>query len=84
MATTKLENLMTELHERFGEVEPSPQQQQLLEDLQQRIHNVSAGGAAEPTPLDTIEVMIESLGEKHPNVTALLRELLDTLKNIGV
>lgn len=84
MATTKLENLMTELHERFGEVEPSPQQQQLLDDLQQRIHNVSTGGVGEPTPLDTIEVMIESLGEKHPNVTALLRELLDTLKNIGV
>lgn len=83
MAKAKIENLMTELHERFGEVEASPQQAQLLEDLQARIHDVSEG-PVDPTPLNTIEMMIESLGEKHPNVTVLLRELLDTLKNIGV
>ena len=84
MARAKIENLMSELHERFGEVGTSPQQERLLAELQARVHDVSEGSVKEPTPLETIQVMIDDLGDNHPNVSALLRELLDTLKNIGV
>lgn len=84
MAKAKIENLMTELHERFGEVPASAQQELLLQELQARIEGVSDSDSTTATPMETAELMLESLGEEHPNVTALLRELLDTLKNIGV
>jgi hypothetical protein len=84
MAKAKIENLMTELHERFGEVEMSAEQQRLLADLEARFQGASAGSVKDPTPLESIQLMIEDLGENHPNVSAILRELLDTLKNIGV
>lgn len=84
MAKAKIENLMTELHERFGELEPSPQQDKLLADLQARMHDLDENGIVDPTPVESIELMLESLGEDHPKVAVVLRELLDTLKNIGV
>lgn len=84
MPKAKIENLMTELHDRFGEMEPSPQQERLLAELQSHVHDVSEGSVKDPTPLESIQLMIDDLGDNHPNVSALLRELLDTLKNIGV
>lgn len=84
MPKAKIENLMTELHDRFGEMETSPQQERLLAELQAHVHDVSEGSVKDPTPLETIQLMIDDLGDNHPNVSALLRELLDTLKNIGV
>jgi hypothetical protein len=84
MPKAKIENLMTELHERFGEMDTSPQQERLLGELQAHVHDVSEGSVKDPTPLETIQLMIDDLGDNHPNVSALLRELLDTLKNIGV
>ncbi|MCR6650996.1 MAG: DUF4404 family protein [Cellvibrionaceae bacterium] len=84
MPKAKIENLMTELHERFGEAEMSAEQERLLAELDARIRDSSAGSVKDPTPLESIQLMIDDLGESHPNVSVLLRELLDTLKNIGV
>lgn len=84
MPKAKIENLMTELHDRFGEMETSPQQERLLAELQAHVHDVSEGSVKDPTPLESIQLMIDDLGDNHPNVSTLLRELLDTLKNIGV
>lgn len=84
MPKAKIENLMTELHDRFGEMETSPQQERLLAELQAHVHDVSEGSVKDPTPLESIQFMIDDLGDNHPNVSTLLRELLDTLKNIGV
>jgi len=84
MPKAKIENLMSELHERFGEVDMSPQQERLLAELQAHVHDVTEGSVKDPTPLESVQLMIDDLGDNHPNVSALLRELLDTLKNIGV
>lgn len=84
MPKAKIENLMTELHDRFGEVEPSPQQTQLLAQLEQHMHSVTEGDKSDPTPVETIELLLDNVGEDHPRVATVLRELMDTLKNIGV
>jgi hypothetical protein len=84
MSKPKIENLMTELHERFGELQPSPQQEQLLAELQNHVRAVTDTQVPDPTPVETIELMLDNLGEDHPRVAAVLRELMDTLKNIGV
>lgn len=84
MPKAKIENLMTELHDRFGEVDSSPQQTQLLAQLEQHMHSVTEGDKSDPTPVETIELLLDNVGEDHPRVAAVLRELMDTLKNIGV
>ncbi len=84
MARAIIENLMTELHERFGELESSPQQERLLADLQAHVHTLGEDGVGDPTPVETVELMLENLGGNHPRIAAVLRELLDTLKNMGV
>ena len=84
MSKAKIENLMTELHDRFGELEPSPQQERLLAELQTHMHETTEGVKSDLTPLETIELLLDNLGGDHPRAAAVLRELMDTLKNIGV
>lgn len=84
MPKEKINNLMTELHHTFGSGEPSEQQRKLLADLQSHVHDVNEQEPLDPTPVETIETMLENLGEEHPKTSLLLRQLLDTLKNIGV
>lgn len=80
----KIENLISELHELFGDERDSTQQKELLAQLQAHIHDASDSAPVEPTPLESIELLLEEMGESHPKTSAVLRELLDTLKNIGV
>lgn len=84
MPKQKLENLMSQLHEQFGTVEPSPQQQRLMRDLEAHVHNASEPTPEDPSLIESAELLIESLEGEHPRSTAILREILATLKNIGV
>ncbi len=84
MPNTEINNVISELNEIFGAETPSAQQQQLLADLELHIHNSAEKPEADPTPLEIIETMLENLGDQHPKASLLLRQLLDTLKNIGV
>lgn len=84
MPKAKINNLISELNEIFGSNGESEQQKKLMQDLQRHIHNASEKEEEDPTPLEIIETMLENLGEEHPKASLLLRQLLDTLKNIGV
>lgn len=83
MPTSKLSQLMKQLHQTFDEADPSPQQVRLLMDLEAHVHSASQGAPVTPTPLETVELMLESLGADHPKTEAVLRELIDTLKTLG-
>lgn len=84
MPQKKIENLISQLHEQFGTVEPSPQQQKLMRDLESHIHSAGEPTPQDPSLIESAELMLESLGEEHPRTATIVRELLDTLKNIGV
>ena len=87
MAKTKIENLMTELHAHFGAFEASPEQERLLENLRQGLYSDDQKDGlslSTASPIETVDFLLQDMGKNHPNVTSLLRELLDTLKNIGV
>lgn len=84
MPKERINNLMTELHHIFGSDTTSAQQQKLLDELNAHVHNVNEEAPIDPTPVEIIETMLENLGEEHPKASLLLRQLLDTLKNIGV
>lgn len=84
MPQKKIDSLMSQLHEQFGTVDPSPQQEKLMRDIESHIHNASEPTPHDPSLTESAELLLESLGEDHPRTTAIMRELLDTLKNIGV
>lgn len=80
MPQQQLENLITRLHESFGSTETSPQQQQLLDDLQRH----SAGGSDTLSLQDSANVVLEELEIEHPKAAAVLREIVETLGRLGV
>jgi len=80
MPKQKLQNLMTELHDAFGNDTPSESQKQLLESLETHIHEFNDDAPIDPTPLETVELLLEQLGEEHPKTTAVLTEFLAVLR----
>ncbi|MEZ5539586.1 MAG: DUF4404 family protein [Pseudomonadales bacterium] len=80
MPKQQLENLMTRLHETFASSEVSPQQQQLMADLQRHI----ATGKGDPSLHDSANVLLEELEIDHPKAAAVLREIIETLGRLGL
>ncbi len=80
MPQQQLENLMTRLHETFGSTEASPQQQQLMDDLQRHIEN----GNNDPTLQDSANLLLEELEIDHPKAAVILREIIETLGRLGI
>ena len=80
MPQQQLENLITRLHESFGSTDASPQQQQLLDDLQRH----SAGGSDTLSLQDSANLVLEELEIEHPQTAAILREIVETLGRLGV
>ncbi|UZJ45182.1 DUF4404 family protein [Marinimicrobium sp. C6131] len=85
MPQEKARSLITQLHEMYGNEEPSEQQKHLMEQLELHTHPKGAKDQyGEPVPLDTLELLVEEMAAEHPRTAAVMRELLETLKNIGV
>ena len=84
MPKAKITNLITSLHERFGDDLTSPQQQQLIRDLQSHIHAWDEKEPVDPSFQDAVNLLLEDIEEKHPKAAALVREITHVLQNIGV
>ena len=84
MPKQRIEALISELHDIYGDDQPSEAQKRLLAEVERRIHPAGVPGEPDPVPLETLELLTEELSEEHPRSTAIFREILETLKNIGV
>jgi len=84
MPKQSVQTLMTDLHERFGDELISPQQQELMAQVQSHIHDMKESEPAEPGFLDTVELLVSEVEADHPNAAAVLGQILETLKNMGV
>lgn len=85
MPQQKAQNLISQLHEMYGDDQPSEPQRRLMEQLEMHVHPKGAKDQyGEPEPLDTLEYLVEDMAIEHPRTAAVMRELLETLKNIGV
>lgn len=84
MPKQKAISLISDLHDRFGDDEQSAEQKQLLESLQQHIHELGEEDTPEPDFIDALEVLVTDTEVEHPAIATVLRALVDTLKNIGV
>jgi hypothetical protein len=80
----RMEALMTELHDTFGNHEPTPQQQQLMRSLEQHVHGVGEPDIERPDLVESLEVMVEDLEAEHPRTAGVFREILGALRNMGV
>lgn len=85
MAQHTMRNLITQMHNMFGDDRPSEQQKHLMEQLELHTHPKGTRDQyGEPVPLDTLELLVEDMAAEHPRTAGVMRELLNTLKNIGV
>lgn len=84
MPKTQAGHLISELHERFGDQLPSSQQQDLLMRLNSHIHELGEQDPVDPSFLDAVELYFNELENEHPQGAAIVKQLLETLKNIGI
>jgi hypothetical protein len=85
MAQEKIRNLISQLHDLYWEDKTtSAQQQRLLQELEWRAHPEGTDEPEEPMPRETMEMLVEEREAEHPKTAAVMRELLETLKNIGI
>ena len=84
MSKVTIEHLMTSLHERFGDDLASPQQQQLIESLRQHMHDLNESEPVDPGFQETLGALLEDVEQQHPQAAAILREVMETLKNMGI
>ena len=84
MPKQKVAHLMTDLHERFADEEISSQQQALLEQVKVHAHEMSEQETVDPSFMEVVEQFVTEVEVEHPRAAAVLEQILDTLKNIGV
>jgi len=85
MPQKQAQNLISQLHDMYGDDQPSEAQQRLMEQLELHVHPKGTKDQfGEPVPLETLEYLVEDMAAEHPRTAAVMRELLETLKNIGV
>jgi len=84
MQKQKVQNLISDLHEKFGDDLTSPQQQRLMSQLKSHIHDLNESEPVEPGFLETIDAFISQIEDEHPNAAVIVNKILETLKNIGV
>lgn len=84
MPKKRIENLITDLHEKFAGELTSPEQQKLMLDLRNHTHAMEEAEPIDPSFEDTLTILLEDIELDHPQAAAILREVMDTLKNIGI
>jgi hypothetical protein len=84
MPKQKIQHLISDLHERFGDELTSPQQQALMSQLKTHIHDLDESEPVEPGFLETKDTFIAQIEDDHPNAAVIVNKILETLKNIGV
>lgn len=76
--------LITELHDKFGDDITSGQQQDLMMRLNAHIHELGEKDPVDPTMMDAVELYLNELENDHPQAATVVKQLLDTMKNIGI
>lgn len=84
MAQTELQNLITSLHDTFGDDLTSPQQQQLMAKMRNHLHDVNEPEPSDISLKETTELLLEDIEEQHPQAAATVREILKMLGNMGI
>ena len=84
MPIDNLKALITDLHDSFGDDQTSPQQQQLMQQLQIYVHDIDTAEPVPPGLIESAEILLEEMEESYPKTAAIIKQVINTLGNIGV
>lgn len=84
MPKEKIENLITELHEKLTAVDSSQQQELLLAQLQAQLDSWEGPTPANGDIKDIVEELFHELEEKHPKTARITLEILENLGHLGL
>ena len=84
MPKQTLQNLISSLNDNFGDDLSSPQQQQLMQALQNHIHALDEDDTADPGIQETLGLLVEEIEAQHPQAATVVREVMQALKNMGI
>lgn len=84
MPKQTLQNLISSLRDQFGDDQTSPQQRQLMQDLESHIHGTNEAASADPGIQETLTQLVEEVEVRNPQSAAIIREVMEALKNMGI
>jgi len=84
MPKAKIEGLLTELHDKYATSDTSPEQDAMMLQLQSHLASWDGPSPPDGSVVTTAEMLLESFKEKHPQLSAVLKEIMDNLGRIGV
>jgi hypothetical protein len=84
MPKEKVTHLISDLHDRFGDDLVSSQQISLLEQVKTHAHEMDEAEPVDPNFLEVVETFVAEVEADHPHAAGILKQVLETLKNIGV
>ena len=84
MPKQHIEGLLTRLHEKFADSETSPEQEALMEQLQSQLASWEGPSPPDGSVVTTAEMLLEELNERHPHLSSVLREIINTLSASGI
>ena len=84
MAKDKIEGLMQQLHEKLSGSETSPQQEQLLNQMESHLSDWEGPLPADGNIVNTAELLLETVEEEHPHLSRIVKEIVDVLGRIGI
>lgn len=83
MPKQHIEGLISDLHDKFADSDTSPQQEEMLAQMQSQL----AGWEGPKPPenfTETAEMLLQEIEDEHPKAAGVIREIINTLGNIGV
>lgn len=84
MTKPHIEGLLTNLHKKFAGADTSPQQEELLRELQSQLVDWDGPKSTGRDPTVTAELLAEQLDAEHPHLSAAVREVIAALSRIGI
>ena len=84
MTKEKITGLVTQLHDHITTSTTSPEQEALLLQLHSQLENWEGAPAPDGSPVSTAELLLEELDENHPELSLVIREIIDALGRIGI
>ena len=84
MSKQNIEGLLTQLHAKFSDSDTSPEQEELMQRLQSQLADWDGPLPADGNIVSTTELLLEEVREKHPQLSRLIKELLDALGSSGI
>jgi len=84
MPIDNLKTLISDLHDSFGDDETSPQQQQLMQQLQIYVHDIDTAEPVPPGLIESAEILLDEVEEDYPQTAAIIRQIINALGNMGI